>query len=69
MEIALDGGDPMNVIRDPAKNEYIAMGQESRPRPTFRKGMLKDGATARYSPTIDEVEELFARAYAGMPEQ
>ena len=29
MELAQDGGDPMNVFRDPAKNEYLEFPRES----------------------------------------
>jgi 5,5'-dehydrodivanillate O-demethylase len=68
MEKVAEGVDPMNVIRDPEKNKYIAFGQEQRLPKTYRQGMFTYGATARYSPAVGEIEELFAKAYAAMPE-
>jgi 5,5'-dehydrodivanillate O-demethylase len=68
MEKVAEGVDPMNVLRDPEKNQYIAFGQEQRLPKSYRKGMFTYGATARYSPAVGEIEELFAKAYAAMPE-
>ena len=67
MELVLDGGEPMNTFRDPAQNQclnlpkqkvYANMGLSG----GFKKGDVVNGSCAMFSPIIDEVEELFAKA-------
>jgi 5,5'-dehydrodivanillate O-demethylase len=62
LQLALDGGDPMNVFRDAAKNAIIGLPQETRAAAPFRPGSLSNGQVYRYSPKMAEWEEVFAKA-------
>jgi 5,5'-dehydrodivanillate O-demethylase len=65
MEQVAEGADPMNVFRDPAENDSLELPQERRVRAgPYRRGSHTIGMTARYSPAIEEIEELFVRAAA-----
>ena len=65
LRISEDGGDPMNVIRDPAKNEYITLPQEQNKysRGAFRKDAF-EGSASRYGPVGPLVKEMY-ETYAG----
>ena len=66
MAIMEDGGEPMNVFRDPAESQYIAL-----PRPTryyerghasdgrYRKGAVTAPFAVAYSPYRDQLEGLY----------
>jgi 5,5'-dehydrodivanillate O-demethylase oxygenase subunit len=60
-QIAMDGGDPMNLVRDPAKNEYITLPQEQNKynRGAFRKDSYKSSAS-RYGPAGDLVAQMYS---------
>ena len=58
-----DGGDPMNVFRDPTKNVQIDLPAEGRRNP-LRPGWLKGYNHTRYSPRVDDWEKIFAQAAA-----
>ena len=67
-KIVQDGGEPMNVFRDPAKNQVVTLFQETDPfeaaKPenrAVRKPGLSTGQTP-YSPVIAQVEEAWERA-------
>jgi len=61
-QIAEDGGDPMNVIRDPAQNDYITLPQEQN---KYNRGALRkdafQGSVSRYGPAGDLVAEMYAK--------
>jgi 5,5'-dehydrodivanillate O-demethylase oxygenase subunit len=61
-QIAMDGGEPMNLVRDPAKNEYITLPQEQNKynRGAFRKDAYKTSAS-RYGPAGPLVAEMYAQ--------
>jgi 5,5'-dehydrodivanillate O-demethylase len=60
-QIAEDGGDPMNVSRDPAKNEYITLPQEQN---KYNRGALRKdafaGSASRYGPAGDLVAKMYS---------
>ena len=63
MEVVRNGGDPLGVIRDPAKNEFIELPQE---REKYGQGASflaesMDMGHARYSPLKDELCQLFSQ--------
>ncbi len=62
MEI-IDGGDPMNVFRDPAKNEYLEFPRESSYNASSAKrsqvGFRYNGT--RFSPVLEQIEELYGK--------
>ena len=53
METVADGGDPLNVFRDPAENLYIHLPTENNVR-AFAKGPKRQrgGASTKYSPIM-----------------
>ena len=70
LAIALDGGDPMNVLRDPAKNKnlYIPIESEegnqawgNRKQRRFEKG-LSTGSTGKYSVIARQRAEAISKA-------
>ena len=65
MAVNEDGGDPMNVMRDPAKNDYIELPQE---RNKYHIGdayrRLLQGSWSRYSPSQELVAGLYAQGAA-----
>jgi 5,5'-dehydrodivanillate O-demethylase len=65
MAINEDGGDPMNVIRDPSKNAYIELPQE---RNKYHIGdayrRLLQGSWSRYSPNSEAVAHLYMQGAA-----
>ncbi len=65
MAVNEDGGDPMNVMRDPAKNDYIELPQE---RNKYHIGdayrRLLQGSWSRYSPSKELVASLYAQGAA-----
>ncbi len=60
-QIAEDGGDPMNIIRDPALNEYITLPQEQNKynRGAFRKDAFASSAS-RYGPAGELVAQMYS---------
>jgi len=60
-QIVEDGGEPMNIIRDPAKNEYVTLPQEQNKynRGAFRKDSFASSAS-RYGPARDLVATMYA---------
>lgn len=60
-QIAMDGGDPMNLVRDPAKNEYITLPQEQNKynRGAIRKDSYKSSAS-RYGPAGELVAQMYS---------
>ena len=64
-QIALleDGGEPMNVFRDPEKNRFLQIPVEHSLVDAGRAGKLSSGQ-APYSPLIDEIEKQWADAPA-----
>ena len=67
IEIVADGGQPMNVFRDPERNrcidlptirQYYARGRGD--DGTYQRGAATAMSAARYSPIADTVEDLFA---------
>jgi 5,5'-dehydrodivanillate O-demethylase len=70
MNVVEDGGDPMNVFRDPDQNQYLDLdlyqGTNSDERRNRRGGRPQtiggSGGTARFNPHMDELQELLARA-------
>ena len=71
MRVVEDGGEPMNVFRNPAENEIIRLSQpevigastETRYRMQYHKGYDLDDAD-RYGPAIDLVKEMMQQAEA-----
>ena len=63
MELAQDGGDPMNVFRDPAKNEYLEFPRESSYNASSARrsqvGFRYNGT--RFSPALEQIEELYGK--------
>ena len=62
-QVVADGGDPMNIVRDPAKNEYITLPQEQN---KYSRGAVRTdtfaGSAARYGPAGDLVAQMYATA-------
>jgi hypothetical protein len=63
MAIVEDGGDPINVFRDPRRNQYLEIPVETDLVDIARNGRLGSGQ-APYSALIDEIEEQWANAPA-----
>lgn len=59
MAIVEDGGEPMNVFRDPERNECLNIPVETSLVDVARNRRLGSGQTP-YSALIDEIEELWA---------
>ena len=67
MAIVDDGGEPMNVFRDPEKNQYLKLPTPAR---YYARGRAEDGSyirgavtagfITRYSPSRDRIEDLYA---------
>ena len=66
MKIVEQGGDPINVFRDPAENDYIRLAPEIEypvdKRMVVATSWIRDGDSGNLSPILDLVEEVFARA-------
>ena len=67
MSIVEDGGEPMNVFRDPLENRNVRLPAVSRytdrgrtPDGRYHKGAVTSALVARYSPFRDGIEDLFA---------
>ena len=70
MDVVAQGGEPMNVFRDPAQNDYIRLAPDvSKLTPEEALGFqhtrlsfttLRDGPTGRYGVIYDQLEELGA---------
>ena len=65
MELVDDGGEPMNVFRDPDQNQFInlELGSHSaiaEGRSMFHKGYVAEDID-RYSPVIDQVIDLYRK--------
>lgn len=70
MKIVEEGGEPMNVFRDPATNQYLRLAPDVASMPpeeqkVFYEGTnvnrfatLRDGPTGRYGVIYDQLEEL-----------
>jgi 5,5'-dehydrodivanillate O-demethylase len=67
MKIVEDGGEPINVFRDPAENEYLNLdlyqGTNTRRRnPNQRYTLSSDSQYQRYNPHLQELEDLLSKA-------
>ena len=65
LAIVEDGGEPMNVFRDPAKNQYLNLELGSHVdmaagRALFHRGYVAEDVD-RYSPVIDQVIDLYRK--------
>jgi 5,5'-dehydrodivanillate O-demethylase len=64
MRLTQDGGEPMNVFRDPAKNRSLTFVREasygSVSAARARWALRYNGT--RFSPVVEEIEELYAKA-------
>lgn len=63
MALVEDGGEPVNVFRDPEKNQFLHIPVEYDLPDSARSRHLGSGQ-APYSKLIDEVEEQWANAAA-----
>jgi 5,5'-dehydrodivanillate O-demethylase oxygenase subunit len=65
MDLVEDGGEPMNVFRDPKQNQYINLELGSHSAIAEGRGLFHKGYVAedidRYSPVIGQVIELYKR--------
>ncbi len=65
IRIVEDGGDPMNVFRDPAENECIELPFPNYETPEqvrrYTKGSLVAITTGSHSPYLEEIESLMLR--------
>ena len=63
MELALDGGDPMNVFRDPERNECLGLPHEAITYMGDARTMLETGdeAAIRFGPRVPDILELMAQ--------
>jgi 5,5'-dehydrodivanillate O-demethylase len=61
MALTEDGGEPMNVFRDPVKNVCIPVAKEGAfyDRKAYRRGSVKI-SNAKWSPIVDEADDLMA---------
>jgi 5,5'-dehydrodivanillate O-demethylase len=57
MAIVEDGGEPMNVFRDPEKNKYIYVAQDDDPREPRTNGHLREARLNRMIPMSGQVHE------------
>ena len=59
----IDGGNPMNVFRDPAKNEYLEFPRESSYNASSARrsqvGFRYNGT--RFSPVLEQIEDLYGK--------
>src|SRR5437763_14417757 len=69
MDIVERGGEPMNVFRDPARNESIALPIPDHVGPrNSRKGMLIAVPTGTHCPWLQVVDASMWRTAEGPPE-
>ncbi len=62
MEVVRDGGEPMNVFRDPAANRSIPLPMEDYGKPrNYRTGMVRWGNMGNYSPLLGDLDDLMTR--------
>ena len=68
MGILEDGGEPINVFRDPEKNVSIELpmvktwyGRGRSPDGKYERGAVTAAFAMRYSPIADDLEELFVK--------
>ena len=68
MAILEDGGEPMNVFRDPKKNVSIELplvktwyGRGRSPDGSYNKGAVTSAFAMRYAPIAEQLEELFLK--------
>jgi 5,5'-dehydrodivanillate O-demethylase len=65
MDLIEDGGEPINVFRDPAKNQRIDLPlQDYGGVRNYRQGSLPLITTGQHSPYLDEIEELMLKGAA-----
>ena len=67
MGIVQDGGEPMNVFRDPAKNQTLDLFQENVPERTaamFKTRSIRDFGVQRYGPLVDAIDAMYAESNA-----
>lgn len=65
MDLVEDGGEPMNVFRDPARNQRLDLPQQDYGgAENYRKGSLPLLTTGHHSPYLDEIEDLMLRGAA-----
>ena len=57
MAIVEDGGEPMNVFRDPEKNKYIYVAQDDDPREPRTNGHLREARLNKMIPMSGQVHE------------
>jgi hypothetical protein len=63
MDIVARGGEPINVFRDPHKNQSIALPIPDYMGPrNYRKGMLVAVTTGSHCPWLEEVDAMMWRA-------
>jgi 5,5'-dehydrodivanillate O-demethylase oxygenase subunit len=65
MDVVEDGGEPINVFRDPARNQRLDLPlQDYGGARNYRKGSMPLLTTGHHSPFSDEIEELMLRGAA-----
>ncbi|MBO0881257.1 MAG: Rieske 2Fe-2S domain-containing protein [Mycobacterium sp.] len=63
IDVALSGRDPMNVFRDPERNECIQLPIPDYVGPRgYRRGMLVAVTTGTHCPWLDDVDKMMMRA-------
>jgi 5,5'-dehydrodivanillate O-demethylase len=63
MDVVANGGEPMNVFRDPRANQSIELPIPDYVGPRgYRKGMLVAVTTGTHCPWLDEVDAMMLRA-------
>jgi 5,5'-dehydrodivanillate O-demethylase len=62
IKIVEDGGDPINVFRDPKENEFLELEMEDYgPLLRYQKGYLAHANTGPLNTAIDELDEFLAK--------
>ena len=65
IKIVEDGGDPMNVFRDPKENEFIELEMEDYgPLLRYQRGYLQHTNAGPLNTAIDELDDLLAKSSA-----
>ena len=70
MDVVEDGGEPMNVFRDPARNRRLDLPiQDYGGVRNYRRGSMPLLTTGHHSPFSDEIEALMLKGAeaAGVP--
>ena len=62
-KVVEDGGEPMNVFRDPEENKIIELELEDYgPLLQYERGMLRHNNAGPYNTAIDELDEFLAKS-------